>query len=522
MPPSKRGRKKNGTTTNVQSSSFKDVLKDMAKVSSVSIPLQSKKTRNTERGEQTLTRTKKQKDTSVIVQPSIPVANKKIDYQDVPLDLPSPRIQISVDDDNRLENTNNRKKKDVHEKENENTINDEQLDNSTEFDATPVQQSSRVAEKQSTKSSQTFPKIVKPKNKSISIEDILASSKSTNVSSESISNVAITEAVTRRKTSEKFIDPPIKHLKFNTNIHSVLNKLLEEQLEQRTTINAIKENYGEIKREVLENRMILQNILTILTTGPLTMTSDQMQGDKPKQRLKRKDTKFMWWDAPMTKACHQLFQENKNPSDSKIEEAFKSQIQKDCPKKMQELINSNGCENLWNAAYSITLEYFRNHRAAYIRKIKDATYMFLNLFSCKLNKFATPEEVRSILQRTFNNEELQNENNIIFGITVTIMFLDPTYDQAEISSSKVQERMNKWESLAIIQKWLKCEENLFEDNVMNHDNTEKNDDMQFDNVLMEESDIENESISIYNEDKRINNLNGTINMENTDSEDSSN
>lgn len=111
--------------------------------------------------------------------------------------------------------------------------------------------------------------------------------------------------------------------------------------------------------------------------------------------------------------------------------------------------------------------------------------MFLNLFSCKLNKFATPEEVRcwkesekvkqargnllnrvdskdlqspriieAILQRTFNNEELQNENNIIFGITVTIMFLDPTYDQAEISSSKVQERMNKWESNAIIQKWV--------------------------------------------------------------------
>lgn len=86
----------------------------------------------------------------------------------------------------------NKINQDVHEKENENTINDEQLDNSTEFDAIPVQRSSRVAEKQSTKSSQTFPKIVKPKNKSTSIEDILASSKSTNVSSESISNVAIT------------------------------------------------------------------------------------------------------------------------------------------------------------------------------------------------------------------------------------------------------------------------------------------------------------------------------------------
>lgn len=132
-----------------------------------------------------------------------------------------------------------------------------------------------------------------------------------------------------------------------------------------------------------------------------------------------------------------------------------------------------------------TLEYFRNHRAAYIRKIKDAIYTFLNLFSNKLKKSASPEEVRSwketekvkqarnnllnriddkdlqspriveaILQKTFNKEELQNRNNVIFGITVTLMFLDPTYDQAEISSSKLQERMNKWESESIIQQWV--------------------------------------------------------------------
>ncbi|CAB4385770.1 unnamed protein product [Rhizophagus irregularis] len=218
----------------------------------------------------------------------------------------------------------------------------------------------------------------------------------------------------------------------------------------------------------------------------------------------------------MTKACHQLFQENKNPSDSEIEEAFKSQIQKDCPKKMQELINSNGWENLWNAAYSIILEYFRNHRAAYIRKIKDATYMFLNLFSCKLNKFATSEEVRCWKE----SEKVKQARGNLLNYTCSRNLHEA--GQAEISSSKVQERMNKWESNAIIQKWLKCEENLFEDNVMNYDNTEKNDDMQFNNVLMEESDIENESISIYNEDKRINDLNRTINMENTDSEDSSN
>lgn len=41
------------------------------------------------------------------------------------------------------------------------------------------------------------------------------------------------------------------------------------------------------------------------------------------------------------------------------------------------------------------LEYFQNHKSSYIRKIKDAIYMYLNLFSCKLDQFAGPEEVKS-------------------------------------------------------------------------------------------------------------------------------
>ena len=80
--------------------------------------------------------------------------------------------------------------------------------------------------------------------------------------------------------------------KLNPNIQSTLNKLVEEQLEQRIAINTLNE---EIKHEISENRMILQNILMILTAGPLAKT-DQTQGEKPKQRLKRKDTKNMWWD----------------------------------------------------------------------------------------------------------------------------------------------------------------------------------------------------------------------------------
>ena len=36
----------------------------------------------------------------------------------------------------------------------------------------------------------------------------------------------------------------------------------------------------------------------------------------------------------MTKACYQLFQENKNPSDMDIEQAFKQQVQNNYSQKM--------------------------------------------------------------------------------------------------------------------------------------------------------------------------------------------
>lgn len=130
------------------------------------------------------------------------------------------------------------------------------------------------------------------------------------------------------------------------------------------------------------------------------------------------------------------------------------------------------------------MEYFRNHRSSYVRKIKDTVYAVFNLFTCKPNKFTGPEEVRRwkesetvknarlnlwnkmdndpdslyfiefILQRSFNKEELQIMDNVKFGITVILMLLDPTYDQPEVSSSKVQERMGKWDSDVVIQRWV--------------------------------------------------------------------
>lgn len=61
----------------------------------------------------------------------------------------------------------------------------------------------------------------------------------------------------------------------------------------------------------------------------------------------------------MTTACHKLFQVNKNPSDTEVEQAFKLQVQADFPQKMQELVNSNEWNNLWKAMHSIVCFLFR-------------------------------------------------------------------------------------------------------------------------------------------------------------------
>ena len=59
----------------------------------------------------------------------------------------------------------------------------------------------------------------------------------------------------------------------------------------------------------------------------------------------------------MTKACYKLFQKNKNPSDTDIEQAFKMQIQDNYSQKMQELINLDGWDKFWNAGHSIVCFY---------------------------------------------------------------------------------------------------------------------------------------------------------------------
>lgn len=73
-------------------------------------------------------------------------------------------------------------------------------------------------------------------------------------------------------------------LKFN---QSTLEKVLEEQQKQRVIIEALK-------NEMFEEYGLLQKILSSISS--LITITEQQQSEKPKQCLKRKDMKNMWWD----------------------------------------------------------------------------------------------------------------------------------------------------------------------------------------------------------------------------------
>jgi len=73
--------------------------------------------------------------------------------------------------------------------------------------------------------------------------------------------------------------------KLDANTQSILEKILEEQLKQSTMIDILQD-------EVSKNHKLLEKIQTALTSGSLIMKTEE----HPKQRLKRKDTKHLWWD----------------------------------------------------------------------------------------------------------------------------------------------------------------------------------------------------------------------------------
>lgn len=84
-------------------------------------------------------------------------------------------------------------------------------------------------------------------------------------------------------------------VKLDANTHSILEKILEEQLKQRMTIETLQEKYAELKSDIYENHKLLQNMLAVLTKEPSLTTNNQVHQleGKVKQRLKRKDTKHL-------------------------------------------------------------------------------------------------------------------------------------------------------------------------------------------------------------------------------------
>lgn len=121
------------------------------------------------------------------------------------------------------------------------------------------------------------------------------------------------------------------------------------------------------------------------------------------------------------------------------------------------------------------MEYFRNYRGKYVRKIKDRLHKHFNLFDGQLNQHSTVEEceawkskpeveiarqqifapinpenqdsashLEKILSDSFSYEELKKGSNILFGTVVVTMILDPKYQRGDIDSAELIKRMNNW------------------------------------------------------------------------------
>ena len=52
-----------------------------------------------------------------------------------------------------------------------------------------------------------------------------------------------------------------------------------------------------------------------------------------------------------------------------------------------------------------------------------------------------------ILSEVFSNEELKKESNLLFGMVVITMILDPNYQRGDIDSAELVNRMNNWSGL---------------------------------------------------------------------------
>jgi hypothetical protein len=127
------------------------------------------------------------------------------------------------------------------------------------------------------------------------------------------------------------------------------------------------------------------------------------------------------------------------------------------------------------------MEYFRNHRGKYVRKIKDRLHKHFNLFDGQLSQHSSTEEcvtwkskleaeiarqqlftpinpenstshLEKILLDAFSQEELKKGSNILFGTVIITMILDSNYQRGDIDSAELINRMNNWSGAPWIKK----------------------------------------------------------------------
>ena len=106
------------------------------------------------------------------------------------------------------------------------------------------------------------------------------------------------------------------------------------------------------------------------------------------------------------------------------------------------------------------MEFFQNHREGYVRKIKDRLYKHFSLFDGHLSEHFSIEQctiwktrpevevarqqllnlfnlensttethMGKILSEVFSHKELKKESNLLFGMVVITLILDPNYQR---------------------------------------------------------------------------------------------
>ncbi|CAB4478938.1 unnamed protein product [Rhizophagus irregularis] len=162
------------------------------------------------------------------------------------------------------------------------------------------------------------------------------------------------------------------------------------------------------------------------------------------------------------------------------------------PKAIRSLVEIEAAKNYSPPAITSAIKEYVTLELGRWKELETVKNARLNLWNRTDNDPDSPYFIEFILQRSFSKEELQIMDNVKFGITVILMLLDPIYDQPEVSSSKVQEHMGKWDSDAVIQKWLKGKTPLEDDNIMDSDMISRNyNDNNSEEQNTTESDLKN-------------------------------